>query len=86
MFFLAAEGVLLHPGRMRARVALVQVLVFSMAAWLQANYGWQGVAGLASGAGVDVAGAVMLAGLLASLVPARRAYRQSLADGMMVRM
>ena len=67
-------------------VAMVQVLVFSMAAWLQANYGLAVSPGWPVGREWMLLGAVMLAGLLASLVPARRAYRQSLADGMMVRM
>jgi hypothetical protein len=35
---------------------------------------------------VAIIGIVMAAGVLAGVVPAFRAYRQSLADGMMVRL
>ena len=85
-FLVAAESVLLTLAGCVLGVALVQVLVFSMAAWLQANYGLAVSPGWPVGREWMLLGAVMLAGLLASLVPARRAYRQSLADGMMVRM
>ena len=85
-FLVAAESVLLTLAGCVLGVALVQVLVFSMAAWLQANYGLAVSPGWPVEREWMLLGAVMLAGLLASLVPARRAYRQSLADGMMVRM
>ena len=83
-FLVAAESVLLTLAGCVLGVALVQVLVFSMAAWLQANYGLAVSPGWPVGREWMLLGAVMLAGLLASLVPALRAYRQSLADGMMV--
>lgn len=81
----AAESVLLTLAGCVLGVALVQGVVAAMAGWLQASYG------LALSPGWPVArewmllGAVMLAGLAASVVPALRAWRQSLVDGMMMR-
>jgi putative ABC transport system permease protein len=62
--------------------AALSALVLSLGAWAQAQYGltlqlqWPGEAEL------RVLGLILLTGLLASMVPAWRAYRLALADGL----
>ncbi len=53
--------------------------------WLAAHYGLQLAAGLPAVGEWALLAAVLAASLLASLVPALRAYRYSLADGMTIR-
>jgi putative ABC transport system permease protein len=66
-------------------LALVQGGVALAGPWLQAQYGVVLSAGWPSAAEWTLLGGVMLAALVASLVPALLAYRRSLADGMTIR-
>ncbi|MDB5815922.1 MAG: hypothetical protein JWN23_3039 [Rhodocyclales bacterium] len=54
--------------------------------WLQANYGIMTKAFTASGSEWLLVGGMLLAGLVAGLIPAWRAYRLSLADGLTPRL
>ena len=66
-------------------LALVQGGAALAGPWLQGQYGLLLSAGAPSATEWALLGAVLAAALLASLVPAVRAYRYSLADGMTIR-
>jgi putative ABC transport system permease protein len=77
-FFLAAAGCVLG-------VALLYGSTFALAPWLESRFGLVVTLGPPSSHEWALLGSVVGAGLVASLAPAWRAYRLSLADGMMVR-
>jgi putative ABC transport system permease protein len=58
------------------------VVIGLTGAWLQSNYGLYLQAWWPNAQGWIMAGGVLLAGILASLLPAWRAYRMSLMDGL----
>jgi putative ABC transport system permease protein len=82
---LALESVLLGALGCVFGLALVQGGAALAGPWLQAQYGVVLSAGWPSAAEWTLLGGVMLAALVASLVPALLAYRRSLADGMTIR-
>lgn len=79
---LAIEGMMLMLTGVVAGVALLSLTSALLAGWLEARLGvalpvsWPGVAEL------PILAALVLAGFAASLLPAWRAYRLSLADGL----
>jgi putative ABC transport system permease protein len=82
LVLLAAEGALVTGlgALLGAAVALVAVLLAGP--WLQERVGITLQAGAPTANQWALFGAVLLAGMLASLVPGLRAYRLSLADGL----
>lgn len=77
---LLIEGLLLTGAGVALGVLAHGVAVLALAPWLQGRYGI--TLGLADAGGAGWVGLVLAAGVLASLVPAWRAYRLSLADGL----
>jgi len=82
LLLLAAEGALVTLAG-----ALLGALAAGLAVWLagpvlQQRFGITLLPGLPTPAQWGLFGAVLLAGMLASLVPGWRAYRLSLADGL----
>ena len=83
---LAAESLILTLSGCMLGLALLYGASAALAPWLESNWGL--VLSLEAPGGREwlLLGAVVGAGLVASLVPAWRAYRLSLVDGMTVRM
>jgi putative ABC transport system permease protein len=82
---LALEGLLLSLLGSLFGIALLYGAGAIAGPWLEARYGLPVGLGWPSAFEWALLGAVLAAGLLASLVPALRAYRYSLADGMTIR-
>jgi len=82
---LALESVVMSVLGCLLGLALVLAVAALAGPWLQAHYGLLLSAGAPSATEWALLGGVLLAALLASLVPAVRAYRYSLADGMTIR-
>ena len=82
---LALESVLLALGGIALGLALLYGASAALAPWLSANHGLQLSLGWPAAGEWRLLGAVLAASVLASLVPAVRAYRYSLADGMSIR-
>jgi putative ABC transport system permease protein len=86
LVLLAAEGGLVTLAGALLGAAVAALAVWGAAPWVQQQFG----IGLAFGAPTAVQwglfGAVLAAGMLASLVPGWRAYRLSLADGLSPRL
>jgi putative ABC transport system permease protein len=84
----AIMGLLLLEGSLVTAVGIALGLIASAAVigltgtWLQSNYGLYLQAWWPNAQGWIMAGGVLLAGVLASLLPAWRAYRMSLMDGL----
>ena len=83
---LASESLLLTLFGCALGLAVLTLTGAVLAPWLLNSYGLQLTFGLPTPREWLLLLAVLGAGLLASLLPAWRAYRLSLADGMMVRM
>jgi len=82
MLLLALEGAVLTMLAIALGLALSYLLVLLVGPWLASQYGvWLRLAWPTAGQWLWLA-AVFLVGLAASLVPAWRAYRLSLADGL----
>ncbi len=82
LLMLAAEGALVTLAGVLLGVVALALAIVALAPWLQAQVGI-GLTLSAPGAGQwALLGAVLTAGLMASLVPGWRAYRLSLADGL----
>jgi len=82
MLLLALEGAVLTLLAIALGLALSHLLVLLVGPWLASQYGvWLRIAWPTAGQWLWLA-AVFLVGLAASLVPAWRAYRLSLADGL----
>lgn len=85
LWLLAAEGALVTlAGAVLGALAAAAAVVLA-GPWLQRQFGISLMAGAPTAAQWGLFAAVLAAGMLASLVPGWRAYRLSLADGMMVR-
>jgi putative ABC transport system permease protein len=82
---LALESLLMSVIGCLLGLAVVQGAAALGGPWLQAHYGLLLSAGAPSATEWALLGAVLAAALVASLVPAMRAYRYSLADGMTIR-
>jgi putative ABC transport system permease protein len=82
---LAIESTLLALAGIVLGLALLYGAGAAVAPWLAARHGLQLALGWPSAGEWQLLGAVLAAALVASLLPALRAYRQSLADGMTVR-
>lgn len=82
---LAIESTLLALVGIVLGLALLYGAGAAAAPWLDARHGLQLALGWPSAGEWQLLGAVLAAALVASLLPALRAYRQSLADGMTVR-
>ena len=82
---LAIESLLLTLSGCALGLALLYGAVAALAPWLEAQWGLSLPLALPSGREVLLLSAVTGAGLAASLFPAWRAYRMSLADGMTIR-
>lgn len=82
LWLLVLEGALVTAaGVVLGGVAHVLALA-ALGPWLQGRYGVSLGLGAPGAAQAALVGAVLVAGLLASLIPAWRAYRLSLADGL----
>jgi putative ABC transport system permease protein len=82
LLLLAAEGVLVTGAGVLLGAAASAVLLVVGAPWLQQQFGITLRLAAPTAAMAWLAAAVLGAGMLASLVPAWRAYRLSLADGL----
>ncbi|ENO90722.1 ABC transporter permease [Thauera linaloolentis] len=82
---LALESVLLSLAGIAGGLGLLYGAIALAAPWLSASYGLDLAAGWPSAGEWRLLGAVLGASLAASLVPAWRAYRYSLADGLTIR-
>ena len=82
---LAVESVLLALAGIAVGLALLYGSGAALAPWLASQHGLQLSLGWPTTGEWRLLAAVLVASLLASLVPALRAYRYSLADGMTIR-
>ena len=82
LVLLATEGALVTLGGALAGAAAAALAVVAAGPWLQQRFGITLLAGAPTPEQWGLFGAVLLAGMLASLVPGWRAYRLSLADGL----
>ncbi len=82
---LAVESVLLALAGIALGLALLYGAGAALAPWLASQHGLQLSLGWPSAGEWRLLAAVLVASLAASLVPALRAYRYSLADGMTIR-
>ena len=82
---LAVESVLLALAGIAVGLALLYGSGAALAPWLASQHGLQLSLGWPTMGEWRLLAAVLVASLLASLVPALRAYRYSLADGMTIR-
>jgi putative ABC transport system permease protein len=79
---LLLEGFLITAVGIALGLALSAVTIALAGTWLQSQYGLHLQAWWPNSEGWMMAGGVLLAGVMASLLPAWRAYRMSLADGL----
>ena len=82
LLLLAAEGVLVTLAGALAGVVMAALAVLAAGPLLQQHFGILLSTAPPTGAQWSLLGAVLAAGMLASLVPGWRAYRLSLADGL----
>lgn len=82
LLLLAGEGALVTLAGVLLGSLLTVVFIAAAGTWLQARFGITLQLSAPTGTQWGVVGSVLLAGLLASLLPALRAYRLSLADGL----
>ncbi len=82
LVLLAAEGALVTLGGALLGLLAAAAAVLLAGPWVQAQFGIALQASAPTLAQLGLFGAVLLAGMLASLVPGWRAYRLSLADGL----
>lgn len=83
---LALESLVIGLAGCLLGVLVVQGAALALGPWLQAQHGLLLTARMLSATEWMLLGGVLVATLAASLVPGVRAYRQSLADGMTIRM
>ena len=86
LLLLATEGALVTGVGALLGAALAAVAVLLAGPWVQQRFGISLQAGAPTPEQWGLFGAVLLAGMLASLVPGLRAYRLSLADGLSPRL
>lgn len=82
LVLLATEGALVTLGGALLGAAAAALAVVGAGPWLQQRFGITLLAGAPTAEQWSLFGLVVLAGMLASLVPGWRAYRLSLADGL----
>jgi len=82
LVLLAAEGAMVTCCGALLGAATAALAVVGAGPWLQQRFGITLLAGAPTPEQWGLFGAVLLAGMLASLVPGWRAYRLSLADGL----
>ncbi len=82
LWLLAIEGALVTLAGALLGALAAALAVLLAAPWLQGQFGITLQAGAPTAAQWGLFGAVLVAGMLASLVPGWRAYRLSLADGL----
>lgn len=82
---LALEGAAITLAGALLGVLLLAALAAGLGPWLQAHYGLAPRLALPSGAELELLGWVIAVGTLAAMLPGYRAYRLSLADGLMPR-
>ncbi len=82
LLLLAAEGVLVTLAGALLGALAASAAVLLAAPWVQEQFGITLAFGAPTAAQAGLFGAVLAAGMLASLVPGWRAYRLSLADGL----
>jgi putative ABC transport system permease protein len=82
---LALEGVLVTVAGILGGLLAVTALTLVLAPLIEARYGLILQAGLPTAGELKLLGLVLVVGTLASLLPAYRAYRLSLADGLIPR-
>jgi putative ABC transport system permease protein len=82
LVLLAAEGALVTLCGALLGAAVAAAAVLGAGPWVQQRFGITLLAGAPTAEQWGLFGAVLLAGMLASLVPGWRAYRLSLADGL----
>ena len=82
LLMLAAEGALVTLAGAALGVAASALLIVTAGPWMQARFGIGLTLSAPTPAQWALLAAVLVAGLLASLVPGWRAYRLSLADGL----
>lgn len=82
---LVAESTLIGLAGAILGLALLYAVLAALAPWLAAEYGLFIALGAPSGTELAILGAVVLLAFLMGLVPAWRAYRNSLADGLSIR-
>jgi putative ABC transport system permease protein len=82
LLLLATEGALLTLAGALLGAAAAALAVWGAGPWVQQRFGISLLPGAPTVEQVALFGAVLLAGMLASLVPGWRAYRLSLADGL----
>ena len=82
LWLLAGEGVLITTLGVAIGIVASVLLIALAGPWVQARFGIALQLAPPSGAEWGLLGAVLAAGVLASLVPGLRAYRLSLADGL----
>lgn len=85
LMLLMIESMLLALAGILIGLLVVNVGAAALSPWLAAAYGLQFGVGWPSEAEWVLLGAVLIASVLASLVPGIRAYRYSVADGMTIR-
>jgi putative ABC transport system permease protein len=82
LVLLAAEGALVTVSGALLGAAAAALAVWGAGPWVQQQFGITLLPSAPTAAQWGLFGAVVLAGMLASLVPGWRAYRLSLADGL----
>jgi len=82
LWLLAGEGVLITTLGVAIGIVASVLLIALAGPWVQTRFGIALQLAPPSGAEWGLLGAVLAAGVLASLVPGLRAYRLSLADGL----
>ncbi len=82
LLLLASEGLLVTGAGALLGVLVTGLFIALAAPWVQAHYGVNLKLSVPSAAQWGLVAAVVLAGGVASLIPAWRAYRMSLADGL----
>lgn len=82
---LVVEGALLTAAGVALGTLLLYAALFALRPVIDRAYGLDIEIGLPSSSDLMILTAIVLAGIVASVIPALRAYRLSVADGMMIR-
>jgi putative ABC transport system permease protein len=82
---LVVEGTLLTVTGVILGTLLLYVSLYALRPTIDRAYGLDVSIGVPSSSDMMILGAIVLAGIVASIIPALRAYRLSVADGMMIR-
>jgi putative ABC transport system permease protein len=82
---LVVEGTLLTLAGVILGTLLLYISLYALRPVIDRDYGLDVNIGLPSTSDLTILAAIVLAGIVASVLPALRAYRLSVADGMMIR-